>query len=126
MWSQFINVLLGIWLMAAPDVLAYGDPARTQDHIVGPMILSAAMIAVSEVTRPVRWINVPFGVWLIIAPWIIGYESVARWNSVIIGLLIMVCSMRKGTVRERFDGGWSVLWKSGLRGATMNGNDKGD
>jgi len=54
MRPQFINVLLGIWLMAAPDILAYGDPARTQDHIFGPLIVTIAMIAVSEVTRPVR------------------------------------------------------------------------
>lgn len=97
--------------MAAPDILTYGDPARTQDHILGPMVVTIAMIAASEVTRPVRWLNVPLGAWLIIAPWILAYASAARWNSVIVGLLIMVFSMKRGTVQEHFAGGWSILWK---------------
>jgi hypothetical protein len=52
MWAQCLNAMLGIWLMAAPTILGYGGPARTNHQIVGPLAVSCAVIALWEVTRP--------------------------------------------------------------------------
>jgi hypothetical protein len=35
MWARLVHIILGVWLMAAPDVLGYHDPARPYDCIVG-------------------------------------------------------------------------------------------
>ena len=37
MWPRLVSIALGAWLMAAPALLDYGDPARTSDRIVGPL-----------------------------------------------------------------------------------------
>jgi hypothetical protein len=111
MMSQLLIVLLGLWLMASPDVLHYDDPARTLGHIVGPLIVSVALIAVSEVTRPVRWVNVLFGVGLIAASWMPANEPAARWNGVVIGALVIALSVRRGPIKEQVGGGWRVLWR---------------
>ena len=66
MWAQIINVILGVWLMAAPDVIGYTGPARTNDRIIGPLAVSCAVIALWEVTRPMRWGNLALGVWLLL------------------------------------------------------------
>jgi hypothetical protein len=50
MWAQLINALLGMWLMAAPAVLGYIGPARTNDRIIGPLAAGAALIAIWETT----------------------------------------------------------------------------
>ncbi|MGH2350131.1 MAG: SPW repeat domain-containing protein, partial [Chloroflexota bacterium] len=110
MWSQLLSVLLGLWLMAAPAVLGYVGPAADSDHIVGPLAVSFACIAIWQVTRGMRWLNVPLGLWLLVAPWLLQYPLPATVNSIVVGLLLIVLSMVRGEVTERFGGGWSSLF----------------
>ena len=112
MWAQFINAALGIWLMAAPAVLGYGTPARTNDRILGPVIATFAIIAWWEATRGVARFNLPLGGWLLLAPWILGYGATAPIvNSLAVGLLVLGLATVRGTVKKRYGGGWSALWK---------------
>lgn len=111
MWSRLLSSALGIWLMAAPAVLGYGGNAAIVDRIVGPLAASAAIIAIAEVTRPVRWANTVLGAWLVAAPWVLGYSGVATSNSAIVGSLLVACSLVRGKINDRFGGGWSVLWR---------------
>jgi hypothetical protein len=111
MWAQAINVVLGLWLMAAPAVLAYGRPAATWDHIVGPLIATFACIALWEATRAVRWANVPLAISLLAAPWLLDAPLEAKINSMLIGMLVALLSCVGGAFRHRFDGGWSMLWQ---------------
>lgn len=110
MWAHLINTLLGVWLMAAPDVLDYGDPAETADRIVGPLLTTFACIAIWEVTRPCRWITLAGGVWLLVAPWLLGYETRELIHSVMVGAVISGLSLVAGRQNTRFGGGWRVLW----------------
>lgn len=64
MSPRFLNLFLGIWLMAAPALLGYTGAPRTNDYIVGPIVASVAMIALSEVVRPLRWMNFALGLWV--------------------------------------------------------------
>ena len=109
MWAQLANSLLGIWLMAAPAVLGYGDPARMNDRIVGPIAASFAFIAVWEVTRGLRRFNVALGAWLVVAPWMLGYDTVATVNSTAVGPFLIFFAALGGTVGQRFGGGWASL-----------------
>lgn len=112
MWAQCINMLLGIWLMAAPTALGYVGPARTNHRIIGPLAVSCAVIALWEVTRPVRWGNFVFGLWLLVAPWVFTDTWAALLNSSLVGLLLMIFASVRGTAEpQRFGGGWSVLWR---------------
>jgi len=111
MWARIISVVLGIWLMAAPAVLDFPGPARINDRIVGPLVVSFAIIAYWEVTRSLRWVQLVLGFWLLVAPWVLGYELVATLNSMIVGLLLMALAAVPGTVKQRYGGGWSSLWE---------------
>lgn len=114
MWARIINTILGLWLMAAPTVLGYTDTVAATNHrIVGPIVVSFAVIAMWEATRPVHWVNLPLGIWLLISPLVFGgYGSAPLINSVVVGALVAVCALVRGTYRpERYGGGWSVLWK---------------
>ena len=113
MWAQFINMMLGIWLMAAPTILGYGGPGRTNHRIVGPLAVSCAVIALWEVTRPVRWGNFVLGLWLLVAPWLFTDAWAALLNSSLGGLLLMAFALVRGTAEpQRFGGGWSALWRA--------------
>jgi hypothetical protein len=110
MWAQVLNTILGIWLMAAPQVLNYGGPAADNDHILGPIVASFAIIALSGNTRAVANFNIPLGAWLIVSPWVLGYENdSARMNDVVSGTLITLLSFFKRSVKQSYGGGWSSL-----------------
>lgn len=119
MWPRAIAALLGAWLMAAPAVLGYGDPARTHDYIVGPIVLSTAIIAMSEATRPLRWVNAAAGAWMLVAPFVLGFAAVARLNALVTGALLLVCALVRGSVQSDFGGGWSMLWRGEPRDVTV-------
>jgi hypothetical protein len=98
--------------MAAPAVLGYGEPARTNDHIVGPIAASFAIIAINEVSRPLRRINLIAGLWLLIAPWVLGYQLIDTINSTAVGVNLIVFSSLGGRIRHHYAAGWASLWRS--------------
>lgn len=110
--GSFINIALGVWLMAAPDVFEYGDPARTNDQVVGPLVVSVAIMAIREVLRPLRWVNLVLRHWLVVAPMPLDHPIRVAIQSVVIGLAVATLSFVRGVVKERMGGGWSALWKS--------------
>jgi hypothetical protein len=110
MWPRIVNIALGLWLMVAPSVLDYGDPAAANDRIVGPIAAALAVIAVWEATRPLRWVNVVLGLWLVIAPWPLGYPADATLNSTAVGVLLTGLALVPGRYKERLGGGWSAIW----------------
>lgn len=112
MWSQIINAIIGIWLMAAPGILAYDKAGANSCHIVGPVIATFAIIAFWEATNGVRKFNYPLGAWLVIAPWILGYSSTATIvNDMACGILVILFASFGMKMENTYGGGWKVLWK---------------
>jgi hypothetical protein len=111
MFPQFINMAIGLWLMAAPAALGYGRPASVSDHIIGPLVATFACIAIWEATRAVRWVNFPLGLWAIVAPWALGAPTAAVINGAACGIAIAALSCFGGRVEQPFGGGWSAVWR---------------
>jgi hypothetical protein len=109
MLAQAACAVVGLWLMAAPTVLGYGDPARTTDRIVGPLVASIACIAMWEVVRDLRRANLLAAVWLLVAPWVLGYDVTPAVNSLAAGALLAALARRRGALAQRFGGGWRAL-----------------
>ena len=110
MIAAFAACAVGLWLMAAPDVLGYAGAAEIADRVVGPLIATFGGVAVTESTRPVRWWNLGPAAWLLLAPWILGYGPAATLNSLACGLAVGVLSCIRGRIVHRFDGGWAMLF----------------
>jgi hypothetical protein len=110
-WNHGLVALFGLWIMAVPDIMQYEGPERMNDHIVGPLVFSAAVIAISETTRFVRWMNVILGGWLIVAPIVLGYEPLhIGVRSSLLGAAILALSFITRPPKERMGGGWSRVW----------------
>ena len=109
--GRLATIVTGVWLMVAPAVLGYGDPAAANDRLVGPTVASIAFVAVWQVARPVRWAALPFGVWLLAAPLVLSYGQVEPTvSSVVAGLAVIVSTPPGRIDPARFGGGWrSVL-----------------
>jgi hypothetical protein len=108
-WNQVVIILIGLWVMASPDMMGYSGPERTNHHIVGPLVVSFGMIALSQTTRSARWVNVVLGLWLIVAPFALSYSPL---KSSLVGTVVFGLSLIEGSRREQLGGGWTRLWKS--------------
>jgi len=116
MIAQIGNILIGLFLMTAPAVFAYGAPASTSDRIAGPFIATCGAIAVTESTRNVRLVILPFSAWLIIAPLVLGSSIDASLVSAGAGVATAALALVKGRIRHPFAGGWAALFKKGACG----------
>jgi len=127
MWPRFINIIIGMWLMAAPALLRYGSAATDNGHIIGPVLATFSAIAIWEATRNVRLWNYPLGIWLLIAPWILGYDNtIAIVSDMGSGVLILILSSIRGKVTQQFGGGWRALWTNHPKHMKINSNTKED
>ena len=113
MWAQVVSLVVGVWLIAAPQLLNYHGPIRTNNHIVGPLVAAFACIAIWEATRPVRWANFVLGIWLALAPWVLQFEWEDTAHSFAAGLAIACLSLVRGQLRHQVGGGWPALWQHG-------------
>jgi hypothetical protein len=111
MWAQGLLAMLGVWLLAAPDVLDYGGAARINNHVVGAWMATFGVIAMSECVREVRWVNLVLGVWLCCGPLVLAYPIERVWESIVVGVSAIALALVRGTLIERLGGGWTALWR---------------
>ena len=109
MWARIIGILLGVWLMAAPFVLAYGGVPGKLAWIAGPVAATFAAVAMSAATRAVRFGNVFVGVVLVVAAPIAGGPGIAMVNHALCGIAIAALAFVEGRQPHRLGGGWSAL-----------------
>jgi len=108
-WNLLLTVGLGLWLMLTPSVLGSARAAAHSEHLVGALIVSTAVIALSDVGRPVRFINILFGAWVLVAPLLLGGATTAsRWGDGIVAVLVILLSLPRGPIGERY-GTWDRL-----------------
>lgn len=110
MWAQMINALIGLAIMVSPDVLQFMQTETNNNYILGPLIITFAVISFWECNRNARLFNIVTGAWLIIAPFIFGFRSDALWLDVIGGVLLILLSLVKGKMTQKFGGGWRSLF----------------
>jgi hypothetical protein len=110
MLAQAVATLVGLWLMAAPDVLSFAGPARLSHVIVGPLVATVGLTALWEATRDFRYANLPFGLWLLAAPAVLHPQSSeAMASHLASGGLVVVASLVRGRVKGTYGGGWVSL-----------------
>lgn len=111
MTGRLLNIILGLWLMAAPALWGYNRLLANNLYIVGPLVITVAVIALWEVNRGIRRINLLLGIWLIVAAFL--FEAPAHWQTYLnaaTGLAIALCSLLQGKIKGRYGGGWRSLF----------------
>ncbi|MEX2551813.1 MAG: vitamin K epoxide reductase family protein [Actinomycetota bacterium] len=102
-WTLLASAAVGIWLMAAPDVLGTSGGLPDSDHVVGALVVCVAVIAMAEVARAGRFLNVAFGLWLVAAPFVLDASSGAALASgVLSGLALIGLSLPRGAIHEHY------------------------
>ena len=99
----------GLWLLAAPSLLAYGALASLNDRIIGPLIAAFAVIAIWDTNRVLRHANTLLGIWLVAAPWVLGYQGAAIVNSSGAGVIVIAASLIPGYTAHGTVSAWTSI-----------------
>lgn len=111
MWAQVVNIVLGLFLMVAPAIWPFDKMESHHHYIIGPLIITFGITALWEVNRNTRWMNVLFGIWLLLSPFVLGTRGLVAKIDIFIGILLIVFSLFKGTITQRYGGGWQSLFQ---------------
>lgn len=91
-WQDWLNVVMGLWLVLAPWVLGYSTSATSvwNARIVGIIIILIALWAMATPdTLNIEWLNVVAGAYLLISSfWMDRGMTVAFTNHLIVGLAV--------------------------------------
>jgi hypothetical protein len=111
MWAQIINIVIGLCLMLAPSLLSLDKADSNHLYIIGPLIITNAIIALWEFNRGIRWANVLIGAWLLVSPFVLGSKGSVAGIAIVSAILLIIFSLFKGTEKHRYGGGWSSLFQ---------------
>lgn len=109
--ARVVAAALGVWMMAAPSIYEHSDIASALARIIGPLIASVAIIAITESTRPLRHANLGLGLALAISIPIAGASVAAVVNAVIVGIAVALLSRIRGALEHELGGGWRAIWR---------------
>src|SRR5690606_1933186 len=104
-WNLVLIALIGAFVMAAPGILELGGSIADSCHITGALTVAFAVIAMSEVTRTLRFVHIISGLWLIATPWLLGAEDpFSAWPIMLAGAALIALCFRKGSITDRRGG----------------------
>jgi hypothetical protein len=109
MWWQLAAAIVGLGLMAVPDLTDLAVAPANLIHIVAPVGAAFAVVAASGVTRAVRWMTVVCGIVIALGVALLGVpvrELVVAGGG---GLLMSALALGGGRVSRSYGGGWRAL-----------------
>lgn len=103
-WQDAANLVLGVWLIVSPWLLAYAvEQAPTANAVaVGAIITLAAAAALYAFQQWEEWINVALAAWLLVSPWVLGFgtQQIPTWNQIVVGILVGVMAVWSTTIEH--------------------------
>ena len=96
----------GLALMALPGLLDVSGTAANAIHLGGALTVVAAVLAMGEPLRLLRYLAAPAGLAAGVLPWVTGGASTAAAAAALtLGVAAAVLSVPRGGQRERY-GAW--------------------
>lgn len=95
LWRDFVNILLGVWLMSGPFMLGYRSTNLTwSDFISGALITTFGLLSLYPRFELARWGICFTGIWLLFAPLVFwSPDAVGYTNDTLIGSLVIAFSV---------------------------------
>lgn len=105
-WNMAASIVIGITLMFSRITFDTTGIAANSDHLIGSLVVTFSIMALSEVGRPLRFANIIFGAWLIPAPLILtGYSDLGAAASIGSGVLLILLALPVGPIKSHY-GAW--------------------
>uniref|UniRef100_C6E1C6 Vitamin K epoxide reductase n=1 Tax=Geobacter sp. (strain M21) TaxID=443144 RepID=C6E1C6_GEOSM len=104
-WTLAAATAVGVWLMAAPGVLAQVKASADLSHIAGALVVTVSVIAMGEPLRALRYLNLAVAAALVAGSFLAGSGPLTAGANIVSALLLTAFSLPRGEVRESF-GSW--------------------
>ncbi len=113
-WNLVLSAAIGLGLMAMPAALSLQGALANSHFMSGALILTFAVIGMSEVGRPFRLLNVLLGLGMLLSPWVFAAEtSLVRGLDALAGLLVGILAIPRGSFKDRH-GVWDRFSRIGV------------
>lgn len=78
-WQDWAAFVLGLWLIASPWIVGFGDlTAAMWNGVLGGIVVAVlAMAAILQYREWEEWVDGLVGVWFVLSPWILGFAGFA-------------------------------------------------
>ncbi len=100
-WASGINILLGVWIIISPFVLAFRhSPAAAWNNVVvGFVIGLLALVRASGACHQPGWSwgNAVLGLWLIVSPFVLGFThlAAATVDNILVGVVVGLLALTR-------------------------------
>ncbi len=102
-WTALVQLAIGLWLMARPDVLPASAVSANIDHVCGALIVTCAVVSTAEVTRTVRLLNVPIAIALMLGSICFARQlPLVLSSNLFCGLALILAAIPKGEIIEKY------------------------
>lgn len=102
-WNLFLAALLGGSMMIAPWFFGIDGYAADSDHLFGALVIVIALIAMAEVTRPIRFLLKLIGLWMAIATWFVADHAwFIHTYHMTVGILLFLLAIPKGKIHYSY------------------------
>jgi hypothetical protein len=92
--NSWVNILLGIWVIVSPFVLAIHSSRAVWNNVVTGVLVGILALIRWSVRQPgLSWLNLLLGIWLVISPFVLFLSGAAMWNNVILGIIICALAL---------------------------------
>ena len=91
-WQDWVQAVLGFWIVVSPWVLGPADSAVTWNFlIVGLVLIALAASEIAVFQRWKVWLMAALGAWLLLSPRLLNFleEQPLTWNAAVCGLAIV-------------------------------------
>ncbi len=123
MWAKIISILLGVWLIVSPDIFAMSKQGTNNNYIVGPLVITFAVIALWEINRNVIKANYLVAAWIFISPLFVDYNSnIGLVSNFVAAILIILLARVPSKTTQSFGGGWASLMDKDPKHARQTGS----
>ena len=118
-WQDWINLLLGLWLIVAPYVIAFPGAASAGASATFWVGIGVALIAVWALAMPglqaAEWCQILLAAGYFFAPWVFGFAGTPAWNAWIVSLLVICLAAAALPVTRAATEGTTATGRSGRR-----------
>lgn len=110
-WFIIVQAVVGVWLMARPNILPFTVLSADCDYWMGAIIVTVAAVAAAEVTRTIRFVNVIAGVVVLALTLAFSSESIpVLISGIASSVVLIIASIPIGAIVERY-GSWNKCIK---------------
>lgn len=104
-WNLFGACIIGTWFMFSPEFFGYDGGVADSNHVVGALVITFSIIAMSEIARTGRFLNILCAIWMIASLWLYDNPGgMAMWNVIVASILLILLSFRKGQIVDERGG----------------------